>query len=179
MCVNRTPIAGDIRIARDRRDIDLFGCGLHHTVAKAPEAAHFDICVNITTPYMPITSDGKEPDLMPFFDAIATALAKAVRKAHRPAGNGTSQKDIVLDNLDAVIAEVSGDGEYRFNARQLFYALRPIVMAGAWRRAEDRQLHQHHHRLRERERRDRRHVPRAARLDLPSAPRRDHYPRHA
>ena len=39
-----------------------------------------------------------------------------------------SQKDIVLDNLDEVIADVSGDGEYRFNERQLFYALRPIVM---------------------------------------------------
>ena len=128
MCVNRTPIAGDVRLARDRRDIDLFGCGLHHNVAKAPEAAHFATCVNIMTPYMPITSDGKEPDLLPFFDAITTALGKAVRKAHRPTGNGTSQKDIVLDNLDAVIADVSGDGEYRFNARQLFYALRPIVM---------------------------------------------------
>ena len=34
---------------------------------------------------------------------------------------------MVLDNLEAVIAEVSGDGEYRFNARQLFYALRPII----------------------------------------------------
>ena len=26
------------------------------------------------------------------------------------------------------IAEVSGDGEYRFNERQIFYQLRPIVM---------------------------------------------------
>ena len=34
----------------------------------------------------------------------------------------------MLDNLDEVIADVSGDGEYRFNARQLFYGLRPIVM---------------------------------------------------
>jgi hypothetical protein len=33
----------------------------------------------------------------------------------------------VLDNLDAVIAEVSGDGRYRFNQRQLLYRLRPIV----------------------------------------------------
>ena len=56
-------------------------------------------------------------------------MAKAVRKAHRPkAGSGKSQKDVVLDNLDDVIAAVSGDGEYRFNARQLFYGLRPIVM---------------------------------------------------
>ena len=52
-----------------------------------------------------------------------------VRKAHRPnSREATSQKDVVLDNLDDVIADVSGDGEYRFNARQLFYGLRPIVM---------------------------------------------------
>jgi Topoisomerase 6 subunit A/Spo11, Toprim domain len=33
----------------------------------------------------------------------------------------------VLDNLDEVIASVSGDGAFRFNQRQLLYALRPIV----------------------------------------------------
>ena len=128
MYVNRTPIAGDIEIARDRRDIDLFGCGLHHTVAKASESAHFNIYINITTPYMPITSDGKEPNLLPFLIGIMTACKKAVRKAHYPESKGGTQKDVVLDNLEAVIAEVSGDGEYRFNARQIFYGLRPIVM---------------------------------------------------
>jgi hypothetical protein len=39
-----------------------------------------------------------------------------------------TQKDVVLNHLDAVIATVSGDGEFQFNHRQLFYALRPIVM---------------------------------------------------
>ena len=34
----------------------------------------------------------------------------------------------MLDNLDDVIASVSGDGEYRFNTRQIFYQLRPIVL---------------------------------------------------
>ena len=78
---------------------------------------------------MPITSDGKEPNLEPFLDAICDAVAKAVRKARRPdAKAGTTQKDVVLDNLDDVIADVSGEEGYRFNARQLFYALRPIVM---------------------------------------------------
>ena len=33
----------------------------------------------------------------------------------------------MLDNLDAVIAEVSDNGKYRFNQRQLLYRLRPIV----------------------------------------------------
>jgi hypothetical protein len=34
----------------------------------------------------------------------------------------------VLDNLDAAIADVSGPQRYRFNERQLFYWLRPVVM---------------------------------------------------
>jgi hypothetical protein len=79
---------------------------------------------------MPITSDGKEPDLLPFLPEIREAIEKAVRKAHRPsATDKRTQKDIVLDNLETVIADVSGNGEFRFNERQLFYALRPIVMA--------------------------------------------------
>jgi hypothetical protein len=130
VCVNRTPITGDIYATRDKREVDVFGCGLANTVAEAPKDKNFTIRMNITTPYMPITSDGKEPDLKPFLDGISSAVAKAVRKARRPdaKAEGTSQKDIVLDNLDDAIAEVSGDEGYRFNERQLFYALRPIVM---------------------------------------------------
>ena len=129
VCVNRTPVTGDIYATRDKRAIDVFGCGLHHTVAEAPKDKNFIIRLNLTTPYMPITSDGKEPDLRPFLDEIGSAIKKAVRKAHRPdAKAGISQKDIVLDNLDDVIATVSGEEGYRFNERQLFYALRPIVM---------------------------------------------------
>jgi hypothetical protein len=127
VCVNRTRITGELEAARDKGDIDFFGCGLRHTVATAPKDADFYIWLNITTPYMPITSDGKEPNLLPFVREIRTTVSKAVKKAHRPNAKGNSQKDIVLDNLDKVIADVSGDGEYRFGERQLFYGLRPIV----------------------------------------------------
>jgi len=131
-CVNRTPVTGDIHAARDKRDIDAFGCGLRHKIAEAPKDAQFSIWINLTTPYMPITSDGKAPNLEPFLNEICNAVQKAVRKAHRPDGKDKlTQKDVVLDNLDALIAEVSGDGEFRFNERQLFYALRPIVMEEA------------------------------------------------
>jgi hypothetical protein len=126
--VNRTPVTGDIEVARVKKDIDFFGCGLSNTVAETTKTAQFDIHLNIITPFMPITSDGKAPDLKPFLGAICTAVGKVVRKAHRPNSRGVSQKSIVLDNFDAVIADVSGNGEYRFNARQVFYGLRPIVM---------------------------------------------------
>src|SRR5262249_23596927 len=113
VCVNRTPVTGEIHAARDKRDIDAFGCGLSHNIAQAPREAQFFPVINVMTPYMPITSDGKEPNLEPFLDEITTAMGKAVRKAHRPtAGSRTSQKDIVLDNLDDAIATVSGDGEF-------------------------------------------------------------------
>jgi hypothetical protein len=128
-CVNRTPISGTLNAGREKRDIDLFGCGLANMVAKAPATANFTILFNVITPYMPITSDGKAPNLRPFLHEIAVAISKAVRKAHRPdAGNKLSQKGAVIDNLEAVIADVSGDGQFRFNARQLFYGLRPLVM---------------------------------------------------
>jgi hypothetical protein len=128
-CVNRTPITGDVHASRDSKDIDFFGCGLANTIAKAPKTKQFEIWLNITTPYMPITSDGKAPNLKPFLTKIADAVGKAVKKATRPsAGSGLSQKSVILDHLDDVIATVSGDGEFQFNHRQLFYALRPIVM---------------------------------------------------
>jgi hypothetical protein len=129
VCINRTPTTGDIDADHNKRDINIYGGNLeYNTVAQAPKDVEFNIWLNITTPYMPITSDGKAPDLNPFFEEIGTAVSKAIRKAHRPQGrSGVNQKSIVLDNLDAVIAEVGGDGEFRFNERQVFYRLRKIV----------------------------------------------------
>src|SRR5262249_38241834 len=42
---------------------------------------------------------------------------------------GKTQKSVVLDNLADAIAKVSDNGQYRFNQRQILYALRPIVRA--------------------------------------------------
>jgi hypothetical protein len=62
VCVNRTPITGEIHASREKRDIDAFGCGLSHTIATTPAGAEFFLALNVITPYMPITSDGKEPN---------------------------------------------------------------------------------------------------------------------
>ena len=77
---------------------------------------------------MPITSDGKEPNLAPFLDAIREAAGKAVRKTQGASASGVSQKSVVFDHMLEVIDLVSGGSErYRFNDRQLLYRLRPIV----------------------------------------------------
>lgn len=124
--VNKTPITGRVYASRDKRDINLHGCGLNHTVAQAPKDSDFSIRLNIITPYMPITSDGKTPNLRPFLDEIATVIRKVVTKARRPTSkDGQTIKSVMLDNLDNAIEAVSGG--YRFGERQLFYALRGVV----------------------------------------------------
>jgi hypothetical protein len=126
-CVNRTPVTGSVKAWRDKREINAHGCGLNHRIAEAPKDKQFHLRVNVITPHMPLTSDGKLPNLEAFFDPIAGAVSSAVRKAHIPSANGTSQKTIVLEHLDEAITKVSDNGRYRFNQRQLFYALRPII----------------------------------------------------
>ena len=131
LSVNRTPVTGEIRAYRDAdKDINLHGCGLGHYFKNTPKKGEFDIHVNILTPYCPIISDGKAPDLKPFVNKIGAALVAATKKAQRaaPKERRLSQKDVVLENLDQAIANASGNGEYRFNERQIFYQLRPIVL---------------------------------------------------
>jgi hypothetical protein len=129
--VNRTPVTDDVNAWRDtKRDLCVQGCGLSHRCSDAPKKGSYEIKLNVTTPYCPITSDGKAPDLDVFADDILTAIENAMRKAQRtaPKDKKVSQKDVVLDHLDEAIRRASGDGEYRFNERQLFYQLRPLVL---------------------------------------------------
>ena len=44
---------------------------------------HVDLVVNITTPYCKLTTDGKEPDLRPFADAIEGTVKRAIQRASR------------------------------------------------------------------------------------------------
>jgi hypothetical protein len=80
---------------------------------------------------MPITSDGKAPNLSCCSSVIREVAGKAVRRALRAEppepGSKRSQKEVVLAHLDAAIAKASGNGAYRFSPRQVFYVIRPLV----------------------------------------------------
>jgi hypothetical protein len=130
--VNGTPITGEMRLQRHKpTKVAAFGCGLSHyldSVSRAP----FHLRVNVTTPYMPITTDGKEPDLSRYLAPLAAAASRATKKLksdiRRQAGH-SSQQGVILARLEAAAALASGGGRYRYSLRQLYYAVRPHVLA--------------------------------------------------
>jgi hypothetical protein len=83
MLVNRTPITGTVSLSRWQRELTLHGCGLATTIEAAPGRTGIDLRVNIITPYMPITSDGKAPNLSCCSRVIREVAGKAVRRALR------------------------------------------------------------------------------------------------
>lgn len=126
--VNRTPITSNVHAWHEKSEQAIHGCGLHLDlpIGRRPIGFH----LNITTPYMPITSDGKSPDLSPLERAIAEALTQAAVRAKRGAGRastGTSLKQAIFDALPAAYAHASGDGECRASQRQTFYSARDIL----------------------------------------------------
>jgi hypothetical protein len=127
--VNRTPITGDIDIQREKKrdHVGIFGCGLHHRFKVG--AKPVDITLNIQIPFMPITTDGKEPNLYLFFASISQVIEKAARSCQRanatPRGEATHKANI-LDNLERAIGHASG-GQYRFSIRTLFYSIRHFL----------------------------------------------------
>ena len=140
--VNRTPITAEIKMHRGMKDKSLygiFGCGLSNEQRstalpiKAGRGREYSVMVNITTPHMPITTDGKAPDLSVIEDSISESIEKAIRRAKRKNGgtNGnrqTTQAAVITRALPAAIAKASGNGRYRYSLRQLFYAVRPYVL---------------------------------------------------
>ena len=192
--VNRTPITAEIHASRcmkDKTAYGLVGCGLsdeHDNTAlpvKAGRGREYLLVVNVTTPYMPITTDGKAPDLSVIEDAIRQAIEKAIRRAKRKNGSGNGRQ--TQPSGDYRRGHARGDrqgerqGQYRYSLRQLFYAVRPRVITHVGAGTGLRLLFpvvgkntKHDHGAR-----PARHVPGRSRHLLPSAHGRDHPTRHA
>jgi hypothetical protein len=119
MNVNRTPSVPEVEAWRSGGRIRLRGCGLSHNF-DGP-AGQFGVTVNLTVPFCPVTTDGKEPDLSPFVNHIAEAVKAATRRAKTAlpkmpqAGPETSHEGIVLRYLAEGVAKASGDGQFQFN----------------------------------------------------------------
>jgi len=127
--LNRTPSLATILAASYPDVLVIEGCGLDRQV-KAP-SGNYNVTVGVISPYVELATDGKEPALSPFSEAIAEALSKACRAAHRamekPPG-GMSFKDAAWLAMPDAYDRASGGGEYPANARQIMYAARPRIL---------------------------------------------------
>jgi hypothetical protein len=133
--VNRTPITSDIGMYHSKSEIMILESGFSgHHVKAANEPIRIN--VNVITPFMPIISDSKKPDISYIAEPISEAIQKAINKLKKitarnlsyPNTKGKTQKRVILDNLDKAIAQASGNGKYRYSQRQLFYTVRPYVL---------------------------------------------------
>ena len=128
MMVNRTPATSGTEVHHEKAELNIFGCGLHHAakVGRSP----VELWVNVQCPHMPITTDGKSPDLTKVLDAILETIRKAARKVRRPgqsATGRTTEKDLVETNLGTAIKQAGGDQAHDFSLRQLFYVVRALI----------------------------------------------------
>jgi hypothetical protein len=137
VCVNRTPTTSQqVDVQRSGEDLTqyvIFGCNLGYRF-KVGRSRDYAFLVNVQCPALLLTTDGKEPDLRPLRKQITAALEKAAKRAanaHR-AAKGRHQrrnkKQIILGALDGAIQTISGSGRHRYSLRQLFYAIRPLLI---------------------------------------------------
>jgi hypothetical protein len=134
LCLNRTPVAAQTSLQRqDGNDYSIFGGGLRHRFEVGQKGCgEYRLIVNVTTPWVPFTSSGKDPDLTPMRVEVLEACQKAVRVAKRTAPKVVvgkqSQKAIIRGNIEAARTKLSGGGRCIFSLRQMFYFIRPLLL---------------------------------------------------
>jgi hypothetical protein len=128
LAVNRTPAPVELEAYHDKTELTVFGCELAHgmSVGRKPVSVQ----LHITTPYMPITSDGKTPNLLPFKDIVVDLIELAAKRCRKATIGSESapvtQKGAILSCLDDGVAHAGG-GNHRFGQRQLYYSVRELV----------------------------------------------------
>lgn len=128
--VRRTPSAATILAASLSAGLVVRGCGLERGVS-GPRAADYRITLGIISPHIELATDGKEPALAPYSEAIATVLRTACSAAYRamrkPPG-GMSIKDAAWRVMADAYHTASGGGRLPANARQVMYAARRRIL---------------------------------------------------
>jgi hypothetical protein len=129
--VNRTPITASVRAYRSKAQLAVVGAGVSHYVGNTGKHAPSKLRLTVITPYMPIQSDGKAPDLSFMLKGISSAVETAMKKGRGKRGNlkpyAASQKDTIFLYLDGAVDKASESGRHRFSQRQLYYVMRPVI----------------------------------------------------
>jgi hypothetical protein len=130
LLVNRSMTAATIHAHSWPGKIAVRGCGLHRW-AEGPGTGDYEVVLGVIAPHVQLATDGKEPSLAPFSEAIAEVLRKACGAAHRAMARperGITVKDAAWAVMEEAYRLASGDGRYPANARQIMYAARPEIL---------------------------------------------------
>ena len=125
LMINKSPAIKSPHMFKEKKQKNIWGMGVNVDMNISDE---IEVTININSPVVPITSDGKEPDLSKMKSAIDDAIQKAVRrfKANNKSTSesketSNTQKAVILAHLDDGVAKASGNGIIRFSVRQLYY----------------------------------------------------------
>jgi hypothetical protein len=130
LLLNRTPTVATILADSGPDGLVVRGCGLSRRVPE-PHTADYAVILSIIAPYIELATDGKEPSLAPFSEAIATALRKACNAAYRAMGKppgGMSIKGAAWQVMVEAYLIASHDGALPANGRQVMYAGRGEIL---------------------------------------------------
>jgi hypothetical protein len=152
--INRSPAIASFSSEREGRSRDA-SLTLGQTVCDLElRQGPFDFALNITSPYVPILSDNKSPDLTEFKVTICTAVEKAIGRAARnnppdlvsrvrddddddddgeeDKPEKVIQKTVILEAIPEGIKHCSSNREgetvYEFDLRELYYAVRKMTV---------------------------------------------------
>jgi hypothetical protein len=115
-----------------RTELCIQGCGLDLWLPVPRTQSPCRLAISVLAPAVPLTSDGKAPDLGSAEDLIGEAVFKVARRVKKltpAAGEGKAhQRDVIFGAIEAAADKASGGGRARFSIRQLYYNVRPAVL---------------------------------------------------
>jgi hypothetical protein len=130
LLVNRSMTPYKLYGASTSDRLTIHGCGLHHYVLAPRMTGDYTITLSVITPYLPFTSEGKEPSLKHLLCPVLHVVYKAARKAHgaldRP--DPTRIKEAAWQVMEKAYQLASGNGRYPALARQIMYGARPDIL---------------------------------------------------
>lgn len=91
------------------------------------------VTVSISSPFIPIISSGKAPDVMGafrrgIFEVLYQSMRAAQKLPPKPKPSGITVKAAAYQVMEDAYLKVSDNGKYWANARQLMYAARPQIL---------------------------------------------------
>jgi hypothetical protein len=137
--VNRTPSTTPLYVSKHMKRLFIHGSGLEVIFGK--NHVPFLLWFNVDTPYMPIVSEGKEPDFSPFQELIVKVIEKATSKvpcvareraepkSREPSARKQRQNELIGELIPWGMDNARGATNYRIDLRSLYYAIRPRFMA--------------------------------------------------